>query len=104
MPEENVSILSKIDKSTLINLGAAISMILTLSGGIWYGATKNAELTYLHDRVGRLENRLVEQTSIVSQLSSRQGVNEQQYQAIKESVNEIKADIKSITQALRIKP
>ena len=103
MPNET-PILSRIDKGTLINLGAAVSMVLTLSGGVWYGATKSAELSYLRDRVDRMETRFLEQAGIVSQLSSRQGVNEQQYQAIKESVNEIKEDIKSISQALRIKP
>lgn len=101
---EQIHALQKLDKSTLINLGAAITAIMTLSGAIWYGATKNAEVNYISERVDRMEIRFVEQTSLVSQLSSRQGVNEQQYQAIKESVNEIKADIKSITQALRIKP
>lgn len=103
MPEE-IPVLQKLDKSTLINLGTVITSILTLSGAIWYGATKNAELTYLQDRTDRLETRLLEQTNIVSQISSRQGLNEQQYQAIRESTNEIKEDIRSIQQALRIKP
>jgi hypothetical protein len=105
MPEANdIAVLQRLDKNTLINLSAAIATVFALSGAIWYGATKNAELSYLQERVNRTENRLIEQTNLISQLSSRQGLNEQQYQAIRESTTEIKEDIKLIQQALRIKP
>jgi outer membrane murein-binding lipoprotein Lpp len=105
MPEANdIAVLQRLDKNTLINLSAAIALVITLSGAIWYGATKNAELGYLQGRVDRLESRIIEQSAQVAQLSSRQGVNEGQYQAIKESTNEIKEDIKRIQQALRISP
>lgn len=103
MPDE-IPVLQRLDKNTLINLSAALATVLALSGAIWYGATKNAELSYLQERTNRLESRISEQTNLVSQLSSRQGLNEQQYQAIRESTTEIKEDIKSIQQALRIKP
>ena len=102
--EELRNKLANIDQNTLITVGAAVSIFLTLSGCIWYGATKSAELSQLRDRVSEIESRLFETSREVAQVSNRQGVTEAQYQSIKDSVSEIRDDIKTISQALRIKP
>ena len=104
MPEESPNLMQRIDQKTLITVGSAISMILTLSGAIWYGATKDAQLREIGSRVATIEARLFDASREIALVSNRQGVNESQYQSIKEDVQEIKEDIKSISQALRIKP
>jgi chromosome segregation ATPase len=89
-----------LSKETLIPLGLVVTIgTMLVAAGMFISDARTIQA-----KLAIVESKFEDQNRRLAIIENRQGVTEAQYSEIKSSTQEIKEDIKSIQQALRIKP